>query len=193
MTSYPRDRFVQEFARRTHQNLRDIKAGRPIGFEDTALVSSLLAVFVLPHERADDAGFMEELLANYDQRSLDDVVRVLRIESSTAAAPELEGVPRSIGDVPRFMRHAIAHMNIRPQSADGQSLTHLLVWNNNPRSKKTTFVASVHVARLRSLALHILERLSASELGDRYDGIDPIAKFDVDHPQSEAVTAQKLA
>jgi hypothetical protein len=35
------------------------------------------------------------------------------------------------------------------------------------------------------LALHILERLSESKLGDKYDGIDPVKKFDDDHPCKE--------
>ena len=160
MAAYPPNHFVQEFSKRTHQNLRDIKAERQVSFADTALISSLLAVFVLPHERADDAKFMAELLSGYDQHPLESIVKVLRIVPSKETSSDEEGVPKSIGEIPKFLRHAVAHMNIRPQSADGQSLTHLLVWNNDPRSKKTTFVASVHVARLRSLALHVLDRLS---------------------------------
>jgi len=181
MTSYPADRFVQEFSRRTFQNLHDIKAERPVSSKDTALISSLLAVFVLPHERASDAAFMADLLSEYHQYPLQEIVKVLRIVPPKNASADEESVPNTIGEIPKFLRHAVAHMNIRPQSADGESLTHLLVWNNHPGSKKTTFVASVHVRRLRSLALHILDRLSTSELGDKYDGIDPIAKFDVDH------------
>ena len=34
------------------------------------------------------------------------------------------GLPKSLADVPKFMRHAIAHLNIKPESADGQNLTH---------------------------------------------------------------------
>jgi hypothetical protein len=182
MASYPSDQFVQEFSKRTSQNLRDIKAGRPIQFEDTALIASLLSVFVLPHERADDPSFMVNLLSEYIEHPLEKIVKVIRVVPPKIEATGDEILPKSVGEIPRFLRNAVAHMNIRPQSADGQSLTHLLVWNTHPRSKKTTFVASIHVARLRSLALHILERLSKSQLGDKYEGVDPIAQFDADHP-----------
>lgn len=185
MAAYPPHRFVQEFARRTHQNIRDIKVDRPASFHDTALISSLLAVFVLPHERADDPTFMADLLADYDQRALHEIVTVLRTNRTTEAGGDADptSLPSSIGEIPRFLRNAVAHMNVRPESADGSTLTHLLVWNTSNRSKRTTFVARVHVARLRGLALHVLERLASSAIGDRYDGIDPIAKFDADHPR----------
>src|SRR5258708_1010162 len=55
MASYPPGKFVQEFAKRTHENLLDLRKNRPFSHKDTALIGSLLAVFVLPHERADDA------------------------------------------------------------------------------------------------------------------------------------------
>lgn len=70
-----------------------------------------------------------------------------------------------------------------PESENERSFTHLLVWNKDPGSKKITFVARVDIAKLRGLALHVLDQLSKRKVGDRYDGIDPIAKFDRDHPQ----------
>jgi hypothetical protein len=188
MAAYLQGRFVQEFSKRTGQNLHDIKGKRVITFDDTALISSLLAVFVLPHERADDQSYMAELLKCYSAHPLERIVTVLRAMPQSNLSPSEPDVPHCIGDIPRFLRHAVAHMNIRPESADEQFLTHLLVWNVNPRSKKITFVARVHLARLRSLALHVLEQLATSELGDRYEGIDPIAQFDRDHA-SNAVTA----
>ncbi len=183
MAAYSSERFVQEFANRTCENLRAISEKRRVVYEDTALISSLLAVFVLPHERADDPMFMEDLLLKYREHALEEIVEVRRIKPQRATSSDTADVPKSIGEIPRFLRHAVAHMNIRPQSEDGQSLTHLLVWNTNPYSKKITFVASVHVGRLRGLALHVLDQLSKSKLGDKYDGIDPITKFDADHPE----------
>ena len=183
MAAYPDDRFVQEFSRRTYQNLQDIKAERQVSYTDTALISSLLAVFVLPKERADDPNFMAELLSGYEEYPLSEIVKVLRPSPSKKILIGEEIGPKSIGEIPKFLRHAVAHLNIRPESADEQSLTHLLVWNVNPYSKKTTFVARVHVRRLQSLALHVLERLSRSGVGDKYEGINPIARFDADHPE----------
>lgn len=178
MACYPENRFAQEFAKRTLKNLRDIKVKRPLEFQDTALLNAMLAVFVLPHERSDDQSFMSELLEGYDKRELDEIVTVLRQSPGKQEASEL---PETIGDLPRFLRNSVAHLNVKPESANGQSLTHILVWNNS-RSGKTTFVARLHIARLRSLAIHVLEQLSKWE-GDRYDGIDPIAKFDEDNPE----------
>jgi hypothetical protein len=71
MAAYPPNRFVQEFSKRTHQNLRDIKARRLVTYKDTALISSLLAVFILPHERADDEIFMTNLLSEYNKHPLE--------------------------------------------------------------------------------------------------------------------------
>lgn len=52
MACYPQNQFTQAFAKRTLRNLRDNKSGRKLEFQDTALLKSMLAMFVLPHERA---------------------------------------------------------------------------------------------------------------------------------------------
>ena len=80
LASYPPGKFVQEFAKRTHENLLDLRKNRPLSHKDTALIGSLLAVFVLPHERADDREFMRGLLDGFDRRELEDIVRVLKIK-----------------------------------------------------------------------------------------------------------------
>ena len=79
MSSYPPGRFVEEFSRRTRQNLRDIANSHSVTYKDTALISSLLALFVLPHERADDPTFLAGLLKEYRLFPLEEIVKVLRV------------------------------------------------------------------------------------------------------------------
>jgi hypothetical protein len=183
MSSFPPGQFVREFSRRTYKNLQDIMDRHPVSFEDTALIASLLAVFVLPHERADDPTFLAGLLEEYRQFPLEKIVKVLRVVPQSKTPSGEESVPKSIGEIPKFLRHAVAHMNIKPESENGDSLTHLLVWNRHPHSKKITFVARVDIAKLHHLALHLLAQLSTRKVSDKYDGIDPIATFDRDHPE----------
>jgi HEPN pEK499 p136 len=188
VASYPQGRFVQEFARRTLANLRDVRHERVIEWQDTALVSFLLAVFVLPHERVDEGKFMAKLLVDYPE-GLGTVVEIKRMRKSKGNVQDDEALPMHLDQLPRYLRNAISHFNIRPESEDGQELTHLLVWNQVPNDTKRygddagkiNFVARVHIERLRLLADHVLERLSKSGIGDRYEAIDPIAKFDQQH------------
>lgn len=168
---------MTEFARRTLANLRALPASKD-AYQDTALLSSLLAVFVLPHERAGrETPFMAELLSSYSGYPLDEIVHVVRRQPAKADTDLV--LPETLREVPRFLRNAVAHLNVKPESSDGESLTHLLVWNTEPnRPYRTTFVARLDVVKLRSLAEHILEHLSKGGTADRYNGIDPIAKFD---------------
>ncbi len=182
MTSYPNGRFIQEFARRTVRNMSDIEGDRPISYEDTALIGFLLAVFVLPHERGESGKYMADILRDYGRANLEEVVKILRPkEEAPDSKHSDEGWPKSLADIPKFMRHAIAHLNIKPESADGQDLTHLLVWNRPRPREPINFVARVDVQRLRSLARHVLERLSNGASADKYEQIDPVAEYDKFH------------
>lgn len=181
MAFYPDGKFMTEFARRTLANLNALSATND-AYQDTALLSALLAVFVLPHERVDtDEPFMAELLSSYREYPLDEIVQVLRREPARAGV-DLK-LPETLRDVPRFLRNAVAHLNVKPESSDGVLLTHLLVWNTQPNwPYRTTFVARLDIAKLRGLAEHILQHLSESGTADKYSGIDPIAKFDAESP-----------
>jgi hypothetical protein len=182
MPSYPDNRFIQEFARRTAQNLRDVNAGRPLQHNDTALIGFLLAVFVLPHERDGSGQFMAEILSAYGKSNLEKVVTILRPQEAALDGNLHEsGLPKSLADVPEFMRHGTAHLNIKPVSADRQNLTHLLVWNHPHPTKPINWVARVHIRRLRSLALHMLKRLAKGESIDKYEHIDPVAEYERHH------------
>jgi len=182
MSSYPDGKFIKEFAHRTSVNLFALGEGRVIPHEDTALISSLLAVFVLPHEREVGGKFMSEILLGYGTVELKKVVEVLRPKVDET---ELDGLPdelpKSLAEVPTFMRHAVAHLNIKPESADGLNLTHLLVWNRKNGRGPIIFVARIDVCELRTLALHVLTRLGERQSADKYERIDPIMEYDSDH------------
>lgn len=173
MSAYSGGRFIQEFASRTRHNLRRARQKKALTYQDTFLISSLLAVFVLPHERADSDSVMAEILKDYG-RDLDKVVKIICPPIRPRDKDEL---PKSIADVPAFLRHAVSHLNIKPQSADGQNLTHLLIWNRPRPGEAVSFVASVHIRRLRSLALYILDRLAEGDVRDRYETEDPIESY----------------
>jgi hypothetical protein len=184
MAFFPDSRFIQEFARRTRTNILNTELDHPITNKDTALIGSLLAVFVLPHERGDADKFMAEILRDY-REDINEVIEVVRLLNHKQGGPDEAALPDRLEKVPAYLRHAISHFNIKPESRGGQNLTHLLVWNRVPDLKrygkdrgKIAFIARIHLERLRALALHILDRLSKSTTADRYEAIDPIAEFD---------------
>ena len=111
MASYPQGRSIQEFARRTLANVRDVRYGRAIEWQDTALVSFLLAVFVLPHERIDEDEFMAKLLVDYPE-DLGKVVEIVRKRKSTGNVRGDEALPTHLDQLPRYLRNAISHLNI---------------------------------------------------------------------------------
>jgi hypothetical protein len=182
MVSYPHGKFIQEFAIRTLSNLEKIGERRAPPYEDTALIGSLLAVFVLPHEREAGGKFMAEILSDYGNNQLKKVVEVLRPKGSETEPDDFPNeIPKSLAEVPTFMRHAVAHLNIKPESEDGQDLTHLLVWNRKNGRGPINFVARVNIRELRTLALHVLQRLGERQSADKYEGIDPLAEYDKHH------------
>lgn len=183
MSYYPNGHFVREFARRTRQNFEAIGAGEKLQWQDTALISFLLAVFVLPHERTDQDKYMVDLL-KASPIPLENVVEILK-RRPPRAADQAGDPPTDLDQLPTYLRHAVAHFNIRPLSEDEQNLTHLLVWNRIPNQKKygnnagkISFVARVNIEGLRTLAIHVLEQLAQTEVADRYEGIDPITEFE---------------
>lgn len=180
MSYYPENgKFLTEFARRTLQNLEAIQSGERVKWDDTALMSFLLAVFVVPQDRS-GSDFMAELLTSYPEDFLNvfEIIRMKKEENET-------GIPHSLKLLPGYLRNAVAHFNVRPESVDGNSLTHLLVWNRIPETArknagKITFVARVDVAKLRGLAIHILRQMQDRHVSDRYEFIDPIRHYDAD-------------
>jgi hypothetical protein len=185
---YPVGPLLSTLAQRILANLDliDERAARIHGtdqvgppYTDTQLLISLLGVLVFPHERTPRA--LCKLLANYDGLS-----RVVAIRYS-AAGPgrvqltrldgETETVdPTSLTDLPKLLRHGIAHFNIRPIERNG-SFAGIRVWSKH--AGHITLVADLDFAELRPLARYILSALAEprSDLGldDPRDPLDILA------------------
>ena len=161
----PTGPLLQALAERALANLRmidelapqpgDPEQDRP-PYSDTQLLISLLGVLVFPHEGAPDA--LGDLLANYD--GLSSAVTVHHASGGGAieiagAEGDLETIdPSSIKDLPRLLRNAIAHFNVRPINKDGR-FGGVRVWNKNDDGE-ITLIADLDFDALRPLAEHIL-------------------------------------
>ena len=78
--------------------------GQLVSYEDTALISSLLAVFVMPHERADDPTFLADLFGGIPfSFPLEEIVKVLRVAPKRSAYSGTESLPNSVGEIPKFL------------------------------------------------------------------------------------------
>jgi hypothetical protein len=126
---------------------------------DTQLLASLLGVLVFPHERAE--GALGELLQGY--KSLGDVVKIRyphlerpeeRIEVCGSDGERELINPSSIKNLPKLLRHSIAHFNVLPLNQNGR-FSGVRVWNND-EAGNVTLVADRAFNELRSLARHIL-------------------------------------
>jgi hypothetical protein len=110
-------------------------------YTDTQLSISLLGVLVFPHERT--PGALGRLLTNYYGLSRAVAVRYSaagpgRMEIAGADGKREIVEPTSIRNLPKLLRHSIAHFNIRPIERDG-SFAGIRVWNKDD-SGQITFV-----------------------------------------------------
>jgi hypothetical protein len=113
-------------------------------YSDTQLLVSLLGVLVFPHERAE--GALGELLQGY--KSLGDVVKIRyphlerpeeRIEVCGSDGERELINPSSIKNLPKLLRHSIAHFNVLPLNQNGR-FSGVRVWNNETSSRPTAII-----------------------------------------------------
>jgi len=136
--------LVEDFARRTQENLRLLKEmnnqGVPV-YEVTAIINSMLGLLVFPQQTYID--------------SIPEIpIDVLEIEGWP--------IPTVVGDFPqvqnlrqlvRHLRNAISHFNIQFTSDHSDQIVGLKVWNTDPRrSGQKTWVAELSVAQLEVIA-----------------------------------------
>lgn len=122
---YEPDHVVQDFARRTQQNLAAIRELRPAGqpvYEVTQLINSLLGLLVFPKEE------FFQVIPNTP-------VALLRRDGwpIPEVAPGYQQV-RNLRELIRYLRNAVAHFNIeflpKPLSNMGTpEIEGLRVWN----------------------------------------------------------------
>ena len=179
MAYYPPGQFLKEFARRTLANFKNVQCKKPLDWGDTALICFLLGVFVVPHERIEEEAFLEGVLSDYEV----ELKEVMTIIGHDKLADKGFIEPKAVSDLPELLRHSVSHFNIRLISKNEKDLTHLLVWNVNPRKKNlVTFVAEIDIEKLRHLAEHVLRRLSQREYAYKYDNYDPVKLFEEKKP-----------
>jgi hypothetical protein len=149
--------LVEDFARRTRQNLAHIRLLQKEGaevYEVTALVNSMLGLLVFPQ-----------------QHFFDRIPQTPLAELASKGWP----IPRVVGDYPqvgdlrqlvRYLRNAISHFNVKFYTDGADQIAGLTVWNTEPRGNKVTWKATLTVAELdqiahRFIALILKERPSS--------------------------------
>jgi hypothetical protein len=138
---------VKDFAERTRANLELIEhsalAGQE-GYEITQLVNSLLGLLVFPQQR-----YFERIPA------------LTMSEMKEAGWPEVKVVGaflphRTLKDLLRYLRNAIAHFNIQFLGDETHKLRKLEVWNVNPRDE-VTWRAEIPFEDLRLIVTKFLD------------------------------------
>ena len=135
--------LIEDFARRTRDNLRYLNARKASGsevYEVTALINSMLGLLVFPQ-----------------QRYVDSIPETPIEELHNQGWP----IPSVIGELPqvpnlrqliRYLRNAISHFNVEFLADGSGQIAGLIVWNIDPRSHRTTWKAKLSVSDLDAIA-----------------------------------------
>ena len=140
--------LAADFARRTLQNLdyvqKQARRGEEGVYEVTQLWNSLLGLIVLPHER---------------------VIRRLPTTPRTEMSPQgwplvttAGGEPKSLRDLVRRLRNAVAHFNVEFNAGFNREITSVTMWNEKmdenrkPIPDSRGWVGRIEVAELEDLA-----------------------------------------
>jgi hypothetical protein len=135
--------LVEDFARRTRANLRELKALRERGilvYEVTALVNSMLGLLVFPQQK-----YMDSIA----EIPMEDLVR------QGWPIPVVVGDFRQVSNLRqliRYLRNAISHFNIEFYTEASDQIAGLIVWNVDPRTQKVTWKAKLSVEDLDNIA-----------------------------------------
>jgi hypothetical protein len=162
-------------------------------YSDTQLLISLLGVLVFPHERT--PGALGALLKDY--KPLDRVLHIVwsRHRENRIGITDTDGHtiivdPNSIKDLPKLLRHSIAHFNVRTIDREGR-FGGIRVWNRD-ENKELTFIADLNFDELRLLARHILCALRDQKINVRIDDPpDPMVEVKLG-VKRDAVKAPRL-
>ena len=129
---------LRDIMRRTIHNLEFIEHyAAPSGpFEVTQLINSFIGALAHP---------WEQLKAELKEMALSNAVGWPMIQKERPNDDD----PKSIGDLVRLLRNAIAHGNIDLLPGDQAEIKALRVWNNDPRSGRRTWGTLLTVADMR--------------------------------------------
>ena len=84
--------------------------------------------------------------------------------------------PKTPRNLPRFLRHGIAHFNMLPINVDGR-FGGIRVWNRN--NGKINFIADLMFDEFIPFARYILSELSTNKTLELSDPIDPFEELDI--------------
>jgi len=144
------ENVIKDFAKRTKKNLAIIEQLHKNGkqaYETTQLVNSCLGLLVFPREH-----FIKRIPEIPMEQLIED------------GWPE----PQVIGDFEQvanlkelisYLRHAIAHFNIKFLDDSKNQIRGLRVWNINPKSGRKTWEAELSVADLKKICNKFSEML----------------------------------
>ena len=139
--------LVEDFARRTRDNLRQIQSLKDAGesvYEVTALINSMLGLLIFPQQKFIDS--IPELPLG-------------TLEANGWPIPTvIENFPQvtNLRQLVRHLRNAISHFNIEFVSDQMNQIVGLKVWNVDPRSKRTTWKAELSLAQLDEIAFRFI-------------------------------------
>lgn len=141
--------LVKDFACRTRANLRVLRLLRDQGgevYDVTALINSMLGLLIFPQQAYVD--------------SLPEVPLDRLLEQGWPAPRVIGSYPqvRSLRELVRYLRNAIAHFNIEFLSSNG-TIDGIVVWNVEPRTSKTTWKASLSLHDLDVISQRFVELL----------------------------------
>lgn len=135
--------LIEDFARRTRDNLQRLNALKTSGievYEVTALVNSMLGLLVFPQQRYVDS---------IPETPIDELAsQGWPIPSVVGNFPQVSNLRQLV----RHLRNAISHFNVEFFADGSGQIAGLIVWNVDPRSNRTTWKARLSVSDLDAIA-----------------------------------------
>ena len=135
--------LIEDFARRTRDNLRRLNALKASGvevYEVTALVNSMLGLLVFPQQRYVDS---------IPETPIDELANqgwpIPSVDENFPQVPNLR-------QLVRHLRNAISHFNVEFFADSSGQIAGLIVWNVDLRSNRTTWKARLSVSDLDAIA-----------------------------------------
>ncbi len=135
--------LIEDFARRTRDNLSHIHALKESGaevYEVTALINSMLGLLVFPQQR---------YVNSIPETPIEELSR------QGWPIPTVVGNFTQVSDLRqlvRYLRNAISHFNVRFLAEDSGQIVGLEVWNVEPRNNRKTWKARLSVSDLNAIA-----------------------------------------
>ena len=144
--------LVRDFASRTRANLETLrdfqKAQSDVEvYEVTQLINSMLGLLVFPQ-----------------QRYIDRIPKTPlgELASQGWPSPKVEGnypQVKDLRELVRYLRNAITHCNLQFLVDEREQINGLRVWNTNPRTDQTTWMAKLSIEDIEKITDRFIQLL----------------------------------